>query len=653
MTRPAGRVPEWAGRRVMEARAYMAKRLPAPCGKCGGVVSPDKPGTPPGRSLWVVGHIKDRALHPELTWVPSNWQPEHRSCSERSGTAVAQKVRQVAAARAAAASVQPALFESESLRVFPEPETHAEAGRLSFSLPATGEPIDTDPSLAWDPDALRRFPWLAELADVPEDASPPLYMTPVPADAVGSYAAEPCECCGLTALEWIEQAERKRLRWWQRLAITRQLERRADGSLCHEEILESAPRRAGKSVRMRGVALWRMSHGQALFGEVQSVIHTGNNMRICREIQRGAWRWAQERWGGDAVTRANGKEAIESPAGDRWMVFAQDAVYGYDATLALGDECWDVKTETVTEGLEPAMLERSSPQLHLTSTAHRRATSLMRSKIMAVLLGAGDGDGVLGEDEQKRPLVLIWAAPYGSDPGDRAVWRAASPHWSEDRRQFLARKYAKALAGEVDPEADDPDPMAGFVAQYLNVWPVKPTDTARGTPVAGEHDWPVLAVARPAGAPTAAAIEAWYAAGVSLAMAWRRGSRAVVAVVECGSLADAVAALQDSGYRGAVVVGKTLTRDPALRGVRVKPGDGRAGALAGELVRLIAEDAIRHDGGEHLTGQVYAARTVEAADGLRLVSAGRADAIKAAVWAVTAARATTKPDGLRLIVARG
>ncbi|MEU8220906.1 terminase [Micromonospora taraxaci] len=306
--------------------------------------------------------------------------------------------------------------------------------------------------LAWDPVRLAEYEWLRPLLEVPEDAAPPLAMSLPPEDAVGSYGAD--------AVAWIESSQRITLRWWQVLAITRQLEHREDGSLCHRVVVESAPRRAGKSVRVRGVALWRMAHPE-LFGEVQTVIHTGSDVAICREIQRGAWRWAEE-VAGWTVSRSNGKEALETPTEDRWLVRAQRAVYGYDVCLGIVDEGWNVSPDTVSEGLEPATLERQSPQIHLTSTAHRRATSLMRSRLQVALAG-GDED----------TLLLLWAAPPGSDPGDPEVWRSASPYWSEDRRRLIEDKYTKALAGEADPQADDPDPMAGFTAQYLNIWPLR------------------------------------------------------------------------------------------------------------------------------------------------------------------------------------
>ncbi|MGL5911665.1 MAG: hypothetical protein ACRCZP_16815, partial [Phycicoccus sp.] len=486
------------------------------------------------------------------------------------------------------------------------------------------------PALQWDAERLRSWPWLAELVDVPADAAPPQAMTRPPADAAGSHGADACA--------WIERTQRITLRWWQRLAITRQLEYRADGSLCHGVVVESCPRRAGKSVRVRGVALWRMAHPE-LFGEPQTVIHTGSDVAICREIQRGAWRWAEE-VAGWTVSRANGKEAVETPDGDRWLVRAQGAVYGYDVTLGVVDEAWAVRPDTVDEGLEPATLERLSPQLHLTSTAHRRATSLMRTRITEAL--ATDGDA----------LLMLWCAPSGADPGDPAAWRAASPHWSEDRRAMIERKHAAAVAGQADPQADDPDPTSGFCAQYLNVWPFGAAEEGRGEAVVSPESWARLAADVPDRAPDAAAVEDWFGAGLSLALAWAVDGRVVASARPLDGLDEVRPALAALGFRRRITVGASLLDDPALKGVRADRGQGRTGAAVQELGRMIAEDVLRHDGGEHLAAQVLAARTLPGADGPRMTSSAPAAALKAAVWAVADARRPSlgKP---RLVVSSG
>jgi hypothetical protein len=382
-------------------------------------------------------------------------------------------------------------------------------------------------------------------------------------------------------------------------------------------------------VRVRSVALWRMEFGLGLFGEVQTLVHTGSDVAICREIQKGAWAWAESEWGPKAVTKANGKEQIESPDEARWLVRAQDAVYGYDVCMGMVDEGWDVKTDTVTEGLEPATIERSSPQLHLTSTAHRRATSLMRTELAEALT-----------IEVPTTLLLLWAAPPNSDPGDPTTWRAASPHWSEARHRYVAKKYEKALAGEQDPEFDDPDPMAGFLAQYLNVWPLRESRAQRGVPVVTEDQWGDLTAERPDTTPRAVAIEGWPGAGCSVAFAWRRGDRAVVTTEGHAELASAVAAVRAAGYRGTVTIGASLAEDPALKRLRTKPRNARTGTAVSDLVRRLAEDAVRHDGNIHLTTQLLAVRTLDGADGLRMASTHRADAVKAASWAIEASRGT-------------
>jgi hypothetical protein len=593
-----GAVRPWSGRAVAEARAQLEARTvwPTVCGRCGKKVDRYP------ASGWTLGHIAERGAYPELTWEPSNWRVEHRSCSNASGQqGVIAKARRDALRGVVSSGAR----------------TPGQSPPLPFSLPdAPGRPLIHRPGLLWDVETLARSPWLLPLLDVPEDAAPPLLMTPVPADAVGTY--------GWDAVEWIEWEQGITLRWWQRLSIVRQLEHRADGSLCHRVVIDSGPRRIGKSVKMRGGALWRMANGEDLFGEVQTIVHTGSDVAICREIQRAAWRWAEERahW---EVTRGNGKEQVETPNGDRWLVRAQDAVYGYDVTQGLVDEAWDVKPDTVDEGLEPATLERSSAQLVLTSTAHRRARSTMRQRIT---------DAITTDDPEV--LLLLWGAPPDADFGDPEVWRAASPHWSEDRRKMIAAKYAKALRGEDDPEFDDPDPMAGFAAQYLNVWRLAERRVV-GTAVVTPEAWGALAVDLDPvqGPPASVAVESWFSDGVSVARAWRLDGRVVVRVEDFPNLDQAAATVAGYGCARRVVVGASLVEHPAwqVNGVRVTKRAGTTRTAVGDLQRALANDELRHDGSDHLTGQVLAVRTTEAADGPRIRSTGRADALKAAVWA--------------------
>lgn len=603
---------DWSGRRVTQARAIVSSWLPAPCGQCGvEVTSADE---------WVVGHEVARSLRPDLTFVLSNWRPEHKACSDRTGQqAVIDKA-----------------FAAGAASVFPADEG-ANSPRRLLSLPprprsAQDSPVEVRDGLLWQPDTMRAYPWLAGFADVPEDANPPLWMSPPHPEAVGSYGSD--------AVAWIEKVERKTLRFWQKLAVVRQLEHRDDGSLCWPVVLESASRRSGKSVRIRGVALWRMAMGPTLFGEKQEIVHTGSDIAVCRKAQKEAWRWcmAQE-W---TVTKGNGKEAIETPEGDGWYVRAQDACYGWDTTLGMVDEAWDVKPGTIDDGLEPSLLERSSPQLHMTSTAHRRARSTMRSRIIDALT-RDDGE----------TLILIWAAPPGADVSSPEVWRAASPHWTPARLKMIDAKYQKALAGEVDPEADDPDPMAGFVAQYLNQWPLRARAVVRGDELISAEAWTALAVLPDDEAvPVAAAIESWFGRGTSLALAYREDDRVVVSVSDHPDMSSAVVALRASGFRGRTILGKSLMGDPAVRKVNRQASTQRTPAAVEDFARLLTEGGLHHDGGEHLTSQVLEIRTQPGPDGARLVSKGRADAVKAAAWACAAGR-SARTGGMALVLPSG
>jgi hypothetical protein len=305
------------------------------------------------------------------------------------------------------------------------------------------------PELTWEGHLKGAPDWLEPFLRVPEDASPPLAMSPVHPEAAGSHGPE--------AVKWVEHELGIVLRWWQQLAVVRQLECREDGSLCWADVIESGSRRIGKSVRLRSMALWRLDVGPTLFDEPQLAIHTGKDLAIVREIQRGAWHWADSRdW---RIVRAIGRESVENGE-HRWLARSTDSVYGYDITLGMVDEGWDVDPTTVSEGMEPAAMERISPQIVLTSTAHRKATSLMRGRISDAL--AVDSS-----------LLLLWGVPDDADTSDPETWRAASAHWSPARLRLMQSKFEKALRGEADLELDDPDPLAGFESQYLNRWQLR------------------------------------------------------------------------------------------------------------------------------------------------------------------------------------
>lgn len=555
----------------------------------------------------MVGHIKARGTHPALIHEPSNHRVEHRKCSNKTGQAGVIAKAKAEALRDAGFSV-------------PDEGQEAAASVSSLSLVADAT-IEIRDDHTWTYHRQHAPAWLEPFLDVPDNATPPTAMTPVHPEATGSY--------GPALVEWAEEQFKLKLRWWQALAIVRILEHREDGSLCWPEVIMSCSRRSGKSVIVRLLALWRLIFAPKLFEEQQLIVHSASTLKIAKEPMRYATRWV-EKQDNLKVVRNNNSPGVEDIDEDhRWMVVPSDKTAGLDTCMGILDEAWFIKPEVVDDDLEPSLLERISPQLLLISTAHRRATSLMRNRISSALAG----------EEIERVLILLWCAMPGDDPGDPETHRKASAHWTKDRAEYVARKYAKALAGEIDPEADDLDPMEGFKAQYLNIWPLKKRPSV-GDPVIEAEPWAKLVTAVTISPPDAVAVEAWFERGVAVAEAWRAtDGHVTVRVTDFANLDDVARHVATLQLRRPVIVGTSLMDHPAWRANRVRTESASATTVAqvGELQRVLREGTLRHDGSPTLTEQVLALRVSPGANGPRIRSTERADAVKAAMWAASAA----------------
>jgi hypothetical protein len=148
--------------------------------------------------------------------------------------------------------------------------------------------------------------------------------------------------------------------------------------------------------------------------------------------------------------------------------------------------------------------------------------------------------------------------------------------------------------------------------------------------------------ASPGVAPAVVAVESWFSDGVCVASAWPLGGSQVLVGVECHrTVADAAGAVSGVSA-GQLLVGKSIAKDPAWAALLVEPVGSTTKQAVTTLRQLVDDDVLRHDGGEVLSGQVLALRTLPGADGPRVRSTGRADAVKAAAWAVESARAATE-----------
>ena len=470
-------------------------------------------------------------------------------------------------------------------------------------------------SAIWD-----RAPWLAELRNVPPSATWPRYMTAPHPDAVGSYGAE--------ALEWLKREAGIELRWFQALTLTRQLEHDADGELVWLIVLLTTSRQVGKSVLLRGGATWRL-HQAERFGEEQTIMHTGKDLPVCKEVQRLARSWAKAR--GYPVREQNGNEEITEPESDsRWMVRSKDSVYGYSVSNGLVDEAWGVAAGVVEDGIEPTMAERSSPQLVLASTAHRRATSLFPTNRTTALEQL---------DEPASTLLLEWSAHRDVDLDDHAAWRQASPHWSAGRERLLTQRIARVRAGEsLDP--DEADPVESFRAQFLNIWPLR-TSSDPGAVLIDADLWAARFDHVDTGTGRVfVAVDDNYGRGAAVAAVARATDGRLELdgwLVE--SWAEAFADVELlAGLRDSVVlaISPTLANDvePRYQPRLMSAADTRAGLAL--LRQLVAAGHLCHDQAPDLE-QLTTCHVKELSTGLSIVAGARSDLARAAAWAVLTA----------------
>jgi hypothetical protein len=441
-------------------------------------------------------------------------------------------------------------------------------------------------------------------------------MTGPHPDATGSYGPEFCR--------WVDEnpalhpRKTEGLRWFQRVIAYRVLEHDKDGLLVWRNVLITLARQLGKSWLLRALIVWRIQHPELFDDEDQTVVYMAHRMGTANEVWRPAARWATSQdW---HVRWANGEQLIETHDGGRWMIkAATDGVgVGFALSVIVADEGWMIP-RSVVEAADPALSESVSPMLLLVSTAGDSASDLFgtyRNNALAELLLPGN------------TLIIEWSTPKEMDHEDPVGWRMASPHWSPRRESEILDKISKLEKLE-------------FAQNYLNQW----VDVAHGRPkepglpVFSEGEWAELNDYKP-GIPTTVGVESWFGEGLAVCFAEATGEDHVgVSVQLVGSTAEAAALLSKlSPAPTTILAGKSLVAEPAFAEFVLTPMGSTSKTAVSELRRLVDEDVVRHDSSPGLTAQVLSVRTLPGADGPRVRSVGRMDAVKATVWAVERAR---------------
>ena len=151
-------------------------------------------------------------------------------------------------------------------------------------------------------------------------------------------------------------------------------------------------------------------------GGPQLVLMVSKDVAAAQEVHRPALAWAEAQdW---MVRRANGQQQIEDPDGSRWAIRGRGSTYSYAVSLGLLDEAWSLPESVADDALGPTLAERVSPQLLLTSTAHRQTTGLLPKRRALALTQL---------DEPDELLLVEWSAPPAADLADRAAAGVRTP----------------------------------------------------------------------------------------------------------------------------------------------------------------------------------------------------------------------------------
>lgn len=473
-------------------------------------------------------------------------------------------------------------------------------------------------------------PWLERLLEVPANAPWPRLQTPPHPRALGSLGAEFAEA----AAERMGQP----LRWWQELAATRLLEVDAEGRLVWPAVLISTARQVGKSVLLRELLMWRLTQGSRFGGEPQTLLHVSRDVGVGRWIQREARTWARQFPGLFRVREANGLESIEyRPDGSMWLLKSKTSVYGHSSSLAVVDEGWGIAPDHIEDGVVPTLVERSSAQLLLCSTAHPQATALVLDRRRAALAAL--------DEPGRADLLVEWSAPAGLELEDEAGWRMASPYWTPQREQAIRAALERALAAAAGKDAQDP--RAGFQTQWLCRWPTGDAVAGKGEPLLPAGMWERARTSLHAAGAATIAVEDWFGEGAAVAAARRLATGELLLAAWAFPTRELAAerAAEVASYApgSTLIVGATLVGDPWVHEVQAARVISATGSLTRAglplLREMVAAGQLLWDeaDGRELADRLDATRVMPGPSGLRLVDGGRNDLVRAAVWVVATA----------------
>ena len=510
------------------------------------------------------------------------------------------------------------------------PACHPCQAAQAVALQRAARPVEADVWLeppGFDVDAsVWDVPWLDELRDVPEDGWWPRLMTVPHQRAAGSIGEE--------FVLWVRVELNIQLRWWQRLAASRLLEVDDAGELVWTSALLTLARQCGKSLFVYCLAEWRSEQVER-FGEDQLVLHTADTL----EHAAAVWALAHQRADmlGFGLRRAAGEYKITKPGGT-WLVRSQTASVGYSASLAIADECHDVKVETVEQRLGATTIEKAQSQLLLVSTAASECTELFPMRRAGALARL---------EEPDNELLLEWSAPRGTSVLDLVARRQASPHWHRRRGDDIRSHAERAAPYESQPYPHEL--VTAVRTQWHNEWRPPGVLGGKGAPLFDAARWAEIRCDLDSTGPLVLAVEDHRGEGAALGVVGTLpDGRWVIGGMLCPNRSDAyrlagLAAVERKGSR--LVVGASLSGDPELEQIdvmaRLRAGAAETPSALSGLRDAVGVGRVVQDGSVDLDAQMSTVKVRDGAAGsLHLVTGTRSDLVRAVAWAFRVASQT-------------
>jgi hypothetical protein len=239
---------------------------------------------------------------------------------------------------------------------------------------------------------------------------------------------------------------------WQRQALTGQLEFEVPGSPLSRTSLVSVARQNGKSVCLAGLCGWWLTHMAAIRGTPQTVVSTAHSLDLAVSLFQQLAPILEARFGAKSKW-SYGRNELTMPDGSTWLIRAAtpSAGHGRSIDLVLIDECWDVSSDVIDQGLLPAQRARKSPLCSMWSTAGTEASA-------AMLRWRSSGLAAIDAGEPGSHYFAEWSVPEGVDPSDSEYWHLANP----------AIGHTLDLS-VLEAEAAGPN-RAAFLRASLNLW---------------------------------------------------------------------------------------------------------------------------------------------------------------------------------------